>query len=82
MTTTTPKRHIIAIGGFSREADHASLDLYVLAQARKRPPSICFLGTASGDAESYIAKFYAAFGRQSCRPMHVPLFGRTPDLTG
>jgi len=80
VATGRPTRHIIAIGGFSKEVDPAPLDQYVLAQARRSRPSICFLGTASGDAESYIQKFYAAFGRQSCQPTHVPLFGRTPDL--
>src|SRR5712675_6488 len=28
----------------------------------------------------YIAKFYAAFAGCRCRPTHLPLFSRTPDL--
>ena len=67
-------------GGFSMEPDNPVLDQYVLAQARKRTPSVCFLATASGDADGYIAKFYAAFSAHRCRPTHVSLFGRTPDL--
>ena len=55
-------RQIIAMGGggFSMEPDNPALDLYVLAQTRKRNPSICFLATATGDADGYIGNFYAA----------------------
>ena len=76
------KRQIIAMGGggFSMEPDNPALDLYVLAQVRKRTPAVCFLATASGDADGYIEKFYAAFKTHRCRPTHVPLFRRTPDL--
>jgi peptidase E len=75
-------RQIIAMGGggFSMEPDNPALDLYVLAQARKKIPSICFLATASGDADGYIERFYAAFKHHRCRPSHVPLFRRVPDL--
>ncbi len=75
-------RQIIALGGggFSMEPDNPALDLYVLAQARKRNPSICFLATATGDADGYVENFYAAFKALRCRPSHVPLFRRTPDL--
>ena len=77
-----PRRQIIAIGGggFSTEPENAALDRYVLAQARRSNPAVCFLATASGDADAYIARFYAAFTKYRCRPSHVPLFGRTPDL--
>jgi len=75
------KTQIIAMGGggFSME-ENPALDLYVLAQTRKRTPAVCFLATASGDADAYIEKFYAAFKSHPCRPTHLPLFRRTPDL--
>jgi len=75
-------RQIIAMGGggFSMEPDNPALDLYVLAQTRKRNPSICFLATATGDADGYIERFYDAFKAHRCRPTHAPLFRRTPDL--
>jgi peptidase E len=41
---------------------------------------VCFLATAAGDAESYIDSFYTAFRQLPCRPTHIPLFARTPDL--
>jgi peptidase E len=74
--------HIVAMGGggFSMEPDNPALDLFILQQARRANPSVCFLATASGDAESYIDSFYTAFRKLPCRPTHVPLFARTPDL--
>lgn len=76
------KPQIIAMGGgsFTVEADGLRLERYVLAQTRKRNPRVCFLGTATGDADVYVAKFYAAFSKLPCRPTHLPLFARTPDL--
>jgi peptidase E len=76
------KPQIIAMGGgtFTVEPDNPRLERYVLSQCGARNPRICFLGTATGDADTYIAKFYAAFSRLRCRPTHVPLFARTPDL--
>jgi dipeptidase E len=76
-----PKPQIIAIGGgsFASDPENPALELYILAQARKRNPSVCFVPTASGDHREYIAKFYAAFSKHRCRPSHFPLFERTPD---
>lgn len=76
------KKQIIAIGGggFTVEPKNPALEKYVLAQTRKANPSVCFLPTATGDAATYIAKFYAAFVKLRCRPTHIPLFERTPDL--
>jgi peptidase E len=75
-------RQIIAMGGggFSMEPDNPALDSYVLSQSRQRTPSVCFLATATGDADGYIERFYTAFKAHRCRPSHVPLFRRTPDL--
>jgi peptidase E len=65
-----------------KSSNGRSLERYVLAQARRPNPSVCFLATASGDSEAYIKKFYAAFAKYRCRPTHVPLFARTPNLEG
>jgi dipeptidase E len=75
-------RQIIAVGGggLAAEPENPALELYLLAQTRKRNPSVCFIPTATGDAPTYIAKFYAAYSRLRCRPTHLPFFERTPKL--
>jgi peptidase E len=72
---------IIAMGGggFSMEPENTLLDDYILSQARSSKPRICFLGTASGDAASYVEKFYAAFSQQRCEPTHLVLFNTPPS---
>ena len=69
-------RQIIAMGGggFSMEPDNPLLDQYILQQANKPQPKICFIPTASGDAEGYIEKFYDFFRQQPCIPSHLSLF--------
>lgn len=69
-------RQIIAMGGggFSMEPDNPLLDQYILQQANKPQPKICFIPTASGDAEGYIEKFYDFFHQQPCIPSHLSLF--------
>lgn len=73
---------IIAMGGssFAANPDNPRLERYIVAQARRKQPAVCFIGTATGDADVYLVKFYAAFTRIGCRPTHLPLFARTPDL--
>ena len=41
-------------GGFSMEPDNPLLDDYLLSLVKTAMPRICFLPTASGDADSYI----------------------------
>ncbi len=46
-------RQIIAMGGggFSMEPDNPALDQYIIEQCHQPWPNVCFLPTASGDAE-------------------------------
>lgn len=69
-------KQIIAMGGggFSMEPDHPLLDQYILAQSGKERPKVCFIPTASGDADGYIERFYEAFKKHACEPTHLPLF--------
>jgi dipeptidase E len=75
------KRTIVAMGGggFSMEPDNPLLDDHVLALARERRgrerPRVCFLPTASGNTDSYLAVFYTAFARR-CEAIHLDLFDR------
>lgn len=69
-------KQIIAMGGggFLMEPENPLLDRYILKQAGKETPKICYIGTASGDAESMIDKFYSFFSEQNCMPSHLSLF--------
>ena len=78
-------KQIIALGGggFSMEPDNPLLDLYILSQSPNKTPKICFLPTASGDAENYIQRFYQFFTEQNCIPSHLSLFNPpSRDLEG
>ena len=44
-------------GGFSMESGNPLLDDYVLAATGVERPKVCFLPTASGDADHYIVRF-------------------------
>ena len=76
----TDMRQIVAFGGggFSMEAGNPLLDEYVLDLARERSerPRVCFLPTASGDADHYIVRFYRHFSGAVCEPSHISLFRR------
>ena len=63
-------------GGFSMESGNALLDDYVLAATGVERPKVCFLPTASGDADHYIVRFYRHFSAAACEPSHVSLFRR------
>ncbi|MGB8000690.1 MAG: Type 1 glutamine amidotransferase-like domain-containing protein [Anaerobacillus sp.] len=67
---------IIALGGggFSMEPENPLLDRYILNQSRETNPKICFIPTASGDADNYISRFYQFFEKQDCSPSHLSLF--------
>lgn len=58
------------------EAENSLLDDYVLSLARTERPRVCFLPSASGDADHYVVRFYRAFEASRCRPSHVSLFRR------
>lgn len=59
------KKQIITLGGggFSDDLGNPMLDLYILAQSGKPKPKICFLPTASNDADDYVEKFYNAYSK-------------------
>jgi dipeptidase E len=63
-------------GGFSMEAGNGLLDDYVLGLTNVARPKVCFLPSASGDADHYIVRFYRAFCASRCEPSHISLFRR------
>lgn len=61
------------------EPENPLLDCFLLQLADLDTPKVCFVPTASGDADSYIVKFYEAFGNGRSIPTHLPLFRRRID---
>jgi dipeptidase E len=81
--SSAPTRHIVALGGggFLMEPDNPLLDDFILNLARKRQPRVCFVPTATGDNDNFVARFYRAFDSARCLPSDLPLFNRhLPDL--
>jgi dipeptidase E len=74
----TVPRQIVAFGGggFSMESGNPLLDDYVLGLSRAERPRVCFLPSASGDADHYIVRFYRAFSADRCEASHISLFRR------
>jgi peptidase E len=74
----TAARQIVAFGGggFSMESGNPLLDDYVLGLTQAERPRVCFLPSASGDADHYIVRFYRAFSAHRCEPTHISLFRR------
>ena len=63
-------------GGFSMEWGNTLLDDHVLSLTGVERPRVCFLPTASGDADHYVVRFYRAFAAPRCDPSHISLFRR------
>jgi dipeptidase E len=67
---------IVACGGQTRP-----LIGWLLGLTGKDDPSVCILGTATGDWS--IPGYYENFNAHRCRPSHLPLFGiPRPDWRG
>jgi dipeptidase E len=79
----TERRQIVAFGGggFSMEPGNPLLDDYVLSLASSPRPKVCFLPTASGDADHYIVRFYRTFCASDCESSHVSLFRRDAGVS-
>src|SRR4249919_3218974 len=74
----TSPRQIVAFGGggFSMESGNPLLDDYVLGLCARERPRVCFLPSASGDADHYVVRFYRAFPAERCESSHISLFRR------
>ncbi|HEV7790319.1 MAG TPA: peptidase E [Pseudonocardia sp.] len=67
-------RVVLVGGGFSGDPDML-LDDYVFGLTGQESPRVCFLPTASGDAEAYIERFHSVLDRR-CRTSVLRLFDR------
>jgi dipeptidase E len=63
------------------ERDGTMLDDYVLSLVAAERPRVCFLPTASGDADHYVVRFYRRFS-PGCEASHVSLFRRDQGTGG
>ena len=81
MGPKTPQIVALGGGGFSMERDSSLLDDYVLSLTAAARPRVCFLPTASGDADHYVVRFYRRFS-PDCEPSHVSLFRRDRGTGG
>lgn len=72
------RRQIVAFGGggFSMERGNPLLDDYVLSLTGKLRPRVCFLPTASGDADHYVVRFYREFATDRADASHLTMFRR------
>ncbi len=81
MRLGTPQIVALGGGGFSMEKESSLLDDYVLALTSVARPRVCFLPTASGDADHYVVRFYRRFA-PACDASHVSLFRRDQGVGG
>lgn len=73
------ERQIVALGGGGFRLDASPrFDDFILSLTTGGTPKVCFLGAASGDSESYVRQFYAAYGGRQCTPSHFPVFSAPP----
>jgi dipeptidase E len=63
-------------GGFSMDPGNPLLDEYVVALTGIERPRVCFVPTASGDADHYVVRFYRTFSAMGCETSHLSLFRR------
>lgn len=72
------RRQIVAFGGggFSMERGNPLLDDYALSLTGKVRPRVCFLPSASGDADHYVVRFYREFATDRADASHITLFRR------
>lgn len=65
-------------GVLAPDTGNRALERYVLEATGKARPRVLFVGTASGDDLSYIARFYESYAALDCTPSHLTFFKRTP----
>jgi peptidase E len=72
----TAKRIVAMGGGGLWQPYEPARDAFILSLARRDRPRVGFVGTASGDADGYVANFFRAMTAHDCAPTDVPLFDR------
>ena len=70
------ERQIVVGGDLWGSSGAAAFLAYLKALAGEGSPRICFLPTAAGDPDSYIAAFLVEMLKAGCRPSVAKLFYR------
>ena len=72
------EKHIVAFGGDGFYNDpHSTLTArFVMDLTGIERPRVCFLPTASGDAETYVEVFHTRYSPELCEASHLYLFHR------
>ena len=84
MTGHRIRRPIVASGGggFSPSTERSRVEEHVVALARevhgRERPRVCFLGTAAGDDDAWIARFHDLF-EDIAETSHLELFDQTVE---
>jgi peptidase E len=84
VTAHSIRRPIVASGGggFSPSTERSRVEEHVVALARevrgRDQPRVCFLGTAMGDDDGWIARFHDLFA-DIAETSHLELFDRTVE---
>ena len=81
LVSRVPQIVALGGGGFSMEQGNPLLDDYVLSLTGAKRRRVCFLPTASGDADHYVVRFYRRFS-PDCEASHVSLFRRDQGTGG
>lgn len=61
-------------GGFLQEPENPALDLHLVGLSGRELPRVCFVPTASGDAQVSLDRFYAAMQALPVEASHLSLF--------
>lgn len=71
-------KNIVAFGGdgFYTEPQNTLTARFVMGLAGIERPRVCFVPTASGDAEPYVEAFHARYTPELCEASHLYLFHR------
>ncbi|EHI9243137.1 peptidase E [Vibrio vulnificus] len=73
------EKHCVVLGGggWMMGEIPSKLDNYILSLSNKENPKVCYLSTATGDAEEVVQRFYDA--KLSSNLSHYPLFKLNAD---
>ena len=71
---------VIGGGGFGAASSQGLIEQYILDQAGKKRPRICFVPTASGDNAAYVKAFYDQCDALDCDACDLLFFSRTSDV--